>query len=68
MFKSGHVSIWLSRKIEKEILSECKLHADAVVATVAEMRKAVHSFCEETWRIQREILNWSSIKNAVLTT
>ncbi len=46
MFKSGHVSIWLSRKIEKEILSECKLHADAVVATVAEMRKAVHSFCE----------------------
>jgi len=46
MFKSGHASIWLSRKIEKEILSECKLHADAVVATVAEMRKVVISFCE----------------------
>jgi len=46
MFKSGHVSVWLSRKKEKEILGECKLHADAIVATVAEMRKVIYSFCE----------------------
>jgi len=46
MFKSGHISIWLSRKVEKEILGECKLHADAIVETVAEMRRVVYSFCE----------------------
>jgi len=46
MFKSGHMSIWLSRRKEKEILGECKLHADAIVATVAEMKKVVYSFCE----------------------
>lgn len=46
MFKSGHISVWLSRKKEKEILGKCKLHADAVVATVAEMKKVVYSFCE----------------------
>ncbi len=47
MFKSGHISVWLSRKKEREILGECKLHADAIVATVAEMKKVVHSFCED---------------------
>ncbi|MFB0503739.1 MAG: DUF47 domain-containing protein [Candidatus Bathyarchaeia archaeon] len=47
MFKSGHISVWLSRKREREILGECKLHADAIVATVAEMKKAVYSFCED---------------------
>ncbi len=47
MFKSGHVSVWLSRKREREILGECKLHADAIVATVAEMKKAVYSFLFE---------------------
>jgi len=45
MFKSGHVSIWLARQKEKEILGECKLHADAIVATVAEMKKVFYSFC-----------------------
>jgi len=47
MFRSGYVSVWLSRRREKEILGECKLHADAVVATVNEMRKVVHAFCDE---------------------
>lgn len=47
MFKSGHISVWLSRKKEREILGECKLHADAIVATVAEMKKVVYSFCED---------------------
>ena len=46
MFRSGHISVWLSRKREKEILGECRLHADAIVDTVAEMRKVIHSFCE----------------------
>jgi len=47
LFKSGHISVWLSRKKEREILGECKLHADAIVATVAEMKKVVYSFCED---------------------
>jgi len=46
MFKSGHVSIWLARQKEKEILGECKLHADAIVETVAGMKKVFYSFCE----------------------
>ena len=46
MFKSGHISVWLARKKEKEILGECKLHADAIVDTVAEMKKVIYSFCE----------------------
>jgi len=46
MFKSGHISVWLARKKEKEILSDCKLHADTVVATVAAMKKVIYSFCE----------------------
>jgi len=46
MFKSGHISVWLSRQKEKEILGECKSHADAIVATVAEMKKVFYSFCE----------------------
>jgi len=53
MFKSGYVSVWLSRKREKEILGECKLHADAVVATVAEMRKVVYAFCEGNLEITK---------------
>ena len=46
MFRSGHVSVWLARQKEKEVLSECKLHADEVVVTVAEMKEVVYSFCE----------------------
>jgi len=46
MFKSGHISFWLARQKEKEILGECKLHADAIVATVVEMKKVFYSFCD----------------------
>ncbi len=46
MFRSGHVSVWLARQKEKEVLSECKMHADEVVATVAEMKEVVYSFCQ----------------------
>ncbi|MEM2914322.1 MAG: DUF47 family protein [Candidatus Bathyarchaeia archaeon] len=46
MFKSGHASIWLARQKEREILGECKLHADDVIATVSWMKEVVYSFCE----------------------
>jgi len=47
MFKSSHVTVWLARKREKELLNLCKAHADKVVETVIHLRQVVHSFCDD---------------------
>lgn len=47
MFKSSHVTVWLARKREKELLNLCKAHVDKVVETVIQLRQVVHSFCDD---------------------
>jgi len=47
MFKSSHVTVWLARKREKELLNLCKEHADKVVETVIHLRQVIQSFCDD---------------------
>ncbi|MCW4041721.1 MAG: DUF47 family protein, partial [Candidatus Bathyarchaeota archaeon] len=45
MFKSSNITIWLSRREEKMVLSLCTTHLDKIYDTVASMKNAVFSFC-----------------------
>lgn len=45
MFKSSNITIWLSRREEKKVLSLCTTHLDKIYDTVASMKNAVFSFC-----------------------
>jgi len=47
MFKSSNITVWLSRREEKKILSLCKAHLDKIVETVKGMKQVAYSFCNE---------------------
>jgi predicted phosphate transport protein (TIGR00153 family) len=54
MFKSSNITMWLSRREEKKILSLCNTHLDKICETVTSMKNAVFSFCAGDYQLLEE--------------